>query len=197
MWGYVTPGDPAEASRLAFQDASLSHTQNGIYGEMWVSALIACCFVVPDLRSAIEASLAFVPERSRLAEALLQVLALHEQGRTWDEARDEIEARYGHYNGVHTINNAAVVAAALLWGAGDFTRTIGLAVEGGWDTDCNGATAGSIFGATFGAGAIPSHWVDPLEDRIRSAIVGFDDSRISDLVERTLEQVRRRRREPS
>lgn len=193
MWGYVTPGDPAEGSRLAFQDASLSHTQNGIYGEMWVSALIACCFVVPDLRSAIEASLAYVPERSRLAEALRHVLAVHGQGRTWDEARDEIEASYGHYNGVHTINNAAVVAAALLWGAGDFTKTIGLAVEGGWDTDCNGATAGSIFGATFGAGAIPSHWVDPLEDRIRSAIVGFDDSRISDLVERTLEQIRRRR----
>ena len=69
MWGYVSPGDPAAAARLAFQDASLSHTQNGIYGEMWASALIACTFVYPDLRGAIEASLAFVPERSRLAEA--------------------------------------------------------------------------------------------------------------------------------
>ena len=194
MWGYVSPGDPREASRLAFQDASLSHTQNGIYGEMWVSALIACSFVMPDLRSALEASLAFVPARSRLVEALRDVLAMHEHGRTWTQARDEIETRYGHYNGVHTINNAAVVAAALLWGAGDFTRTIGFAVEGGWDTDCNGATAGSIFGAALGAGAIPPHWVDPLDDRIRSAIVGFDDSRISDLVDRTLQQVRRHRR---
>ena len=193
MWGYVSPGDPAEASRLAFQDASLSHTQNGIYGEMWAAALIACGFVASDLRRAIEASLAFVPDRSRLAEALRDVLTLHEQGRTWSEARDEIEARYGHYNGVHTINNAAVVAAALLWGAGDFSRTIGLAVEGGWDTDCNGATAGSVFGVTFGAGAIPSHWVDPLDDRIRSAIVGFDDVRISDLVDRTVVQARRHR----
>lgn len=193
MWGYVSPGNPSEASRLAFHDASLSHTQNGIYGEMWVSALIACGFVTPDLPAAIGASLAFVPERSRLAEALRHVLALHERDHTWEEARNDIEVRYGHYNGVHTINNAAVVAAALLWGAGDFTRTIGLAVEGGWDTDCNGATAGSVFGATFGAGAIASHWVDPLDDRIRSAIVGFDDSRISDLVERTLEQVRRHR----
>jgi ADP-ribosylglycohydrolase len=86
-----------------------------------------------------------------------------------------------------------VAAAAPLWGAGDFTRTIGLAVEGRWDTDCNGATAGSIFGVMFGARAIPSHWVDPLQDRIRSAIVGFDDSRISDLVERTLALAGRRR----
>lgn len=190
MWGYVSPGDPAEAARLAFQDASLSHTANGIYGEMWAAALIACAFVAPDLRAALEASLGFVPVRSRLAEALRDVLAMHAQGVTWGEARDEIEDRYGHYSGVHTINNAAVVVAALLWGDGDFSRTIGLAVEGGWDTDCNGATAGSVFGAAFGARALPAHWVDPLDDRIRTAILGFDGSRISDLADRTLEQVR-------
>ena len=59
-------------------------------------------------------------------------------------------------------DNATVIAAALLWGEGDFTRTIGLAVEGGWDTDCNGATAGSAFGAMHCAGALPEHWTQPL-----------------------------------
>jgi ADP-ribosylglycohydrolase len=185
MWGYVSPGDPAEAARLAFGDASLSHTQNGIYGEMWASVLIACCFAIQDLKTAIETSLAFIPERSRLAEAIRHVLELHAAGRSWTETRDEIETHYGHYSFVHTINNSALVTAALLWGEGDFSRTIGLAVEGGWDTDCTGATTGSIFGATFGAQALPPHWVDPLSDRIRSAIAGFDNSRISDLVDRT------------
>jgi ADP-ribosylglycohydrolase len=185
MWGYVSPGDPAEAARLAFSDASLSHTQNGIYGEMWASVLIACCFASPDLKTAIETSLGFIPERSRLAEAIRHVLELHAAGRSWTQTRDEIESRYGHYSFVHTINNSAIVTTALLWGQGDFSRTIGLAVEGGWDTDCTGATTGSIFGATFGAKALPPHWVDPLSDRIRSAIAGFDNSRISDLVERT------------
>jgi ADP-ribosylglycohydrolase len=191
MWGYVSPGDPGAASTLAFQDASLSHTQNGIYGEMWASALIACSFVELDLRRAVEASLDFIPGRSRLAEGVRHVLDLHDQGVTWDDARDEIEVRYGHYSSVHTINNATNVTAALLWGEGDFSRTVGLAVEGGWDTDCTGATTGSIFGATFGARALPPHWVEPLSDRIRSAIAGFDNSQISDLVERTLAQARR------
>jgi ADP-ribosylglycohydrolase len=191
MWGYVSPGDPVAASWLAFQDASLSHTGNGIYGEMWASALIACAFVQPDLRSAIEASLAFIPPRSRLTEAVRDVLELRDRAVTWDEARDEIEVRYGHFSIVHTINNSAVVTAALLWGDGDFTRTIGLAVEGGWDTDCTGATTGSIFGAKFGAEALPARWVEPLGDRIRSAIAGFDNSRISDLVERTMVLARR------
>jgi ADP-ribosylglycohydrolase len=194
MWGYVSPGDAAEASRLAFQDASLSHTQNGIYGEMWASALIASCFVAPDLPGAIQASLAFIPERSRLAEAIRHVLDLRARGLSWGEARDEIEVGYGHYSFVHTINNSTLVTAALLWGDGDFTRTIGLAVEGGWDTDCTGATTGSIFGAMYGSGALPGHWVEPLSDRIRSAIAGFDDSRISDLVERTRSLARRQER---
>jgi ADP-ribosylglycohydrolase len=195
MWGYVSPGDPAAASRLAFQDASLSHTANGIYGEMWASALIACSFVIPDRRSAIEISLAFIPPRSRLAEAIRHILDLHEKDVSWDQMRDEVELAYGHYSFVHIINNSALVAAALLWGDGDFSRTIGLAVEGGWDTDCTGATTGSIFGATFGASALPSHWVDPLSDRIRSAIAGFDNSRISELVERTHGLARRHRDE--
>jgi ADP-ribosylglycohydrolase len=199
MWGYVSPGDPAEAARLAFNDASLSHTQNGIYGEMWASVLIACCFAERDLKTAIEASLAFIPPRSRLEEAIRHVLELYDAGRSWNETRDEIETRYGHYSFVHTINNSTLVTAALLWGGGDFTRTIGLAVEGGWDTDCTGATTGSIFGATFGVRALPARWVDPLGDRIRSAIAGFDNSRISDLVERTealVQQHRKWKRDP-
>lgn len=186
MWGYVSPGDPGRAADLAFRDAALSHTGNGIYGALWASSLIAACFVAPDARTALLAALAQIPPRSRLAEALGDVLALRERGLGWEAARDEIEERYGHYGWVHTINNAAVVAAALLWGEGDFARTVGLAVQGGWDTDCNGATAGSAFGALHGTGALPGRWVEPLNDLVRSAVIGFDNSRVSDLVERTL-----------
>jgi ADP-ribosylglycohydrolase len=186
MWAYTSPGNPRAAATLAFQDASLSHVQNGIYGEMWAAALIAISFVAPDAHSALQASLAEVPPRSRLAEALRDVLELFRRGLDWEDARDALEERYGHYGFVHTINNAAVVAAALLWGEGDFTRTIGLAVQGGWDTDCNGATAGSTFGAMHGTEALPRHWIDPLNDLVRSAITGFDNSRISHLADRTL-----------
>jgi ADP-ribosylglycohydrolase len=193
MWGYVWPGAPERASGLAFRDASLSHTQNGIYGEMWIAALIATSFVVSGVRDALEVSLAFVPPRSRLAEALRDVMDLHMSGLGWQAARDGIEERYGHYSGVHTVNNAALVAAALLWGDGDYTRTIGLAVEGGWDADCNGATAGSVWGAMHGAAALPAHWVEPLHDLVRTAILGYDGSSVTDLVERTLSLARAER----
>ena len=193
MWGYVCPGDPERAAALAFADASLSHTQNGIYGEMWAAALIAACFVMTDARAAIDVSLDHVPPRSRLAEAIRDVCDLHTKGLDWEAARDELEIRYGHYSSVHTVNNAALVTAALLWGERDFTRTIGLAVQGGWDTDCTGATAGSIFGALHGADALPGHWIDPLNDLVRSAIMGYDLSTLSDLADRTFRLARARR----
>jgi len=160
---------------------------------MWAAALIAACFVTNDARAAIELSVDHVPPRSRLAEAIRDVSDLHAKGLDWETARDEVEVRYGHYSFVHTVNNAALVTAALLWGEGDFTRTIGLAVQGGWDTDCTGATAGSVFGALHGAEALPGHWVDPLNDSVRSAIMGYDRSALSDLADRTLRLAQARR----
>jgi ADP-ribosylglycohydrolase len=186
IWGYVSPGHPRQAATLAFRDASLSHTANGIYGEMWSAALIAACFVTADVRGALGTSLEHVPPRSRLAEALGHVLDLHASGLGWPEARDRLQARHGHYSWVHTIPNAAIVAAGLLWGDGDFARTVGLVVQAGLDTDSNGATAGSAYGALHGAAALPPAFVEPLGDRVRSAIVGFDNARISELATRTL-----------
>lgn len=186
-WGYVSPGQLSRAAEMAFHDASLSHVRNGLYGAMWAAALIAACFSAPDMPAALDLAAAQIPPRSRLATVLREVRALHARGLDWEAARDALEAHWcARYSWVHTVNNAAVVAMALLWGAGEFTRTIGYAVQGGWDTDCNGATAGSAFGAMHGADAIPRHWVEPLNDRLRSAVFGYDNARISELAARTL-----------
>jgi len=56
---------------------------------------------------------------------------------------------------------------------------------GGGDTDCNGATVGSILGATLGAKALPDKWVGVLNDRLLSSVRDCTDSKISDLAERT------------
>jgi ADP-ribosylglycohydrolase len=186
MFGYVLPGNPGGAARLAYQDAALSHTANGIYGEMWAAALVAAAFCSGSAREALEVALTVVPGRSRLAAALRATMGAHATGASWDDAMASMETRLAGYHWVHTINNAEVVAAALLWGDGDFSRTIGLAVEAGLDTDCTGATAGSVFGALHGTAALPTPWVGPLENLMHSAIFGFEGVKISDLVDRTV-----------
>ncbi len=185
VWGYVSPGNPGRAAALAYRDASLSHTGNGIYGELWAAALLASSFVTSDVRSALQAALGQVPTRSRFAEALRGVLGVHAEGLGWAAARDRMRERWGRYHWMHAIGNAAVVAAALLWGEGDFGRTIGLAVQGGWDTDCNGATVGSVFGAMHGTALLPAPTVQQVGDRIGGAIVGSGGTPVPDLAERT------------
>jgi ADP-ribosylglycohydrolase len=185
IFGYINPGDPRAAAEMAYRDAVLSHTANGVYGEMWAAALVAAAFT-GTAAQAIAASLTCVPPKSRLAEAVGFVLDLYQSGIGWERARAAIEERYGHYSWVHSVNNAAVVVAGLLWGEGDFTASIGLTVQGGWDTDSNGATVGSVAGIVCGATALPAHWTAPLHDTARSAIRGFDRSRISELADRTV-----------
>ncbi|MDF1523451.1 MAG: ADP-ribosylglycohydrolase family protein, partial [Trueperaceae bacterium] len=186
VWGWVSPGDPARAAELAWRDARLSHSANGIYGEMLTAAMVAKAFATDDVLAVIEAGLQTIPEDSRLAEAVRFARDLPDRTSDWDEALDLLHARYGHYHWVHTINNAALVTAALRFGQGDFERTICNAVMGGWDTDCNGATVGSIIGVMHGPDAIPEAWSGPLRNRVRTSLKGFDDSRLDELARRTL-----------
>ncbi len=184
-FGYVCPGRPQEAADMAFRDACISHTKNGIYGEMWVAAMLAAAFVADNMPKVIEIGLSEIPENCRLADAIRQVISWHAEGLDAYEAMERVLETYADYHGVHTINNAAIVAMALLWGEKDFSRTIGLSVEAGLDTDCNGATAGSVAGALLGAGRIPNHWIEPLSDRVETAVCGLSGLTITGLAART------------
>ena len=185
LWGYVAPGQPALAAELAWRDACISHTRNGIYGEMFFAALIAACLATSDLAEALEAALATIPARSRFAEMVADCLTWYALDGDWERTCDRVQGKYGEYHPVHTLNNAALVLIALLYAQGDFTAAIGLAVQGGWDTDCNGATAGSVWGALYGAEAIPTSWTAPLHDILISAVFGRGENRISALAEET------------
>ncbi|MFW6189078.1 MAG: ADP-ribosylglycohydrolase family protein [Planctomycetota bacterium] len=184
-FGYACPGRPERAAEFAFRDACVSHVKNGIYGEMWVAAMLAAALVAEDVEKVVRLGLSEIPETCRLSEALEKVLDWRTEGVDAEEAVERIMDELGDYHRVHTINNAAIVAMALLWGDGDFGRTVGLAVEAGLDTDCNGATAGSVAGAMLGADAIPEHWTEPLNDEIDTIVAGESALTISGLARAT------------
>ena len=185
IFGWACPGRPELAAELAWRDAALSHTKNGIYGEMFFAAVLAAAFVESDLNKLIEIGLSEIPRNCRLREAVLDTVQWCDTDPDWEATWQRINERYGHYHGVHTINNAAVVLMGLLHSGGDYERAIAIAVMGGWDTDCNGATAGSVMGTILGAKALPEKWIAPLNDRISSIVVGHTDTRLSRLARRT------------
>jgi ADP-ribosylglycohydrolase len=185
-FGYAHPGDPGRAARLALADARLSHVGNGIYGELWAAGLVAGALVTRDPADALAAGRSCVPDGSRLAEVLDGVAALAREGASYEQARAWLDAHTGQYNWVHTVNNAGIIAVALLWGGGDFVTTIARSVAAGLDTDSNAATVGSVFGALYGAAAIPAELRAAGGERLSSAVQGFDGIEIAALAERTL-----------
>lgn len=188
IFGYVHAGDPASAATAALVDARLSHTRNGIYGEMWASALVAAALATDDARTAVDVSLGVVPTGSRLYEAVCAILDLHTAGADHDAVLDWIEAHLGHYNWVATVNNAAIITAGLLWGT-TFTDAVAKTIAGGSDTDSTAATTGSVYGALHGDESIPSELVGTTHVHVRSAVRGFDRITIDELTARTLDLV--------
>ncbi len=185
-YAYANAGLPQTAARVAFQDASFSHAKNGVYGAMFFAAAIAEAFRGSSPEACIQTGLSVIPKQSRLHEAICRAadLALHAASER-DLYRSLWDA-FGQYHSVHTINNAACCVASLIYGQNDFGKSIATAVACGWDTDCNGATVGSLLGAFLGAKALPDHWIAPLHDTLYSALPGFHPIRISECAERSL-----------
>jgi ADP-ribosylglycohydrolase len=185
LFGWVCPGRPRDAARLAWRDARLSHTRNGVYGAMFVAAVNAAALVVDDVRTVLVQGLGVVPPTSRLARAIRVGVDLADEGADREDALDALDAAYGHLHWVHVLNNAALVAYALAASDGDFTAGITTAVTGGWDTDSDGATVGAVLGAMAGERRVPSAWTAPLRDYVNSCVPGFDGASLIALADRT------------
>ena len=170
-YGWAAPGDPVAAARMAWEDARVSHTANGVYAAMFMAAAHAASLSESSAAACADAGLSVVPARSRLAEALRTARDLAGE-REWESAVDEIYARYA-YHWVHAINNTALVAAALYAFDGDFSGGIAGVVQGGLDTDTNGAAVGSILGALAGPGGIEERWSAPLQGALRQLAAGL------------------------
>lgn len=191
-FGYINPGNPELAAEMAWRDASISHIKNGIYGEMYVSAMIAIAAVTDNIKDIIYGGLAQIPATSRLYEQVTRLIERYDAGVTQEECFADIHEVWNDMSGhdwCHTISNALIVTAALLYGNGDYGKSICMAVETGFDTDCNGATVGSIIGMRNGEHGIDEYWKAPTNGILDTTIFGAEKSEISKLVEKTMEHL--------
>jgi ADP-ribosylglycohydrolase len=180
VFGWVSPGDVRSAARLAWTDARLSHTRNGVYGAMWAAALASAAMVCDTVDEVLDAAETVVPPSSDLASAI----RLGRDAASDGDVRSGLDAlhqAYGHLPWVHVLNNAAVIAHALAKGGGEFGPSVAIAVTAGWDTDSAAATVGGVVGALSG---VDEYWSKPLDGRIATSLPG-GERRIEDLAART------------
>lgn len=189
FFGYINPGDTERAADMAWRDASISHVKNGIYGEMFCAAMIAAAAVTDDIMTIIEAGLDEVPEHCRLRRDVEKVIAWYREGLDREQIIEKIHETYNEntaHGWCHTISNAMIVTMALLVGEGDFGKSVCAAVQAAFDTDCNGATVGSIIGMRNGTAGIPAYWAAPFGGRLLTSIQDNNNVSVDELVDQTV-----------
>lgn len=169
IWATLAPAMPDVAVRYAIEDAKVDHgTGEGTYAAMFVAAMESAAFVVNDVRKLIEIGLSKIPENSRLALSIKLLCKLFDEGKTPVEARNAIvEQNADIADGwFQAPSNVAFAVLGLLYGKGDFKKSMLYAVNCGDDTDCTAATVGSVMGIMYGTAGIPKDWSEHIGDNI-------------------------------
>lgn len=180
--GLMAPGMPQAAAEVCDRVGHIMNSGDGYYGGVYVATMYALAFVHDDVQTIVREALKAIPEQSQFHQTIRDVIQWHEQypddwKRTWFEIQRKWSSDVGCPDGVFTpFNidakiNAAYVVLGLLYGEGDFGKTLAISTRAGQDSDCNPATAGGVLGTVLGYDRIPAYWkqglaeVEPIDFR--------------------------------
>ena len=169
VWACLYPAMPEKAIRYAFEDASVDHGfGEGTFATIFVAAMESAAFVVKDARKLLEIGLSKIPEDCHVARSVRLVIDAYDRGVDWKECREMVVRDNEDLGWFQAPGNVAFVVLGLLYGKGDFKQSLIYAVNCGDDTDCTGATLGSLLGIMGGMDGIPKDWMGYIGDGIKS-----------------------------
>jgi hypothetical protein len=167
--GLMTPGLPRSANEYADRVGRVMNYGDGLYGGMFFAGMYAAAFFETDTRAVVEAGLGSIPAASGYARVVRDVLSAHERNpgdwrKTWREITDRWdrddpcpEGALADFD-IDARLNGAFVVLGLLYGGGDFGKTLDVSARAGQDSDCNPSSAAGILGVILGYEAIPDAW---------------------------------------
>ena len=171
LWACLFPGEPDEAAPFAWCDACVDHADEGIYAEIFTVSLESAAFVECDIRKLIQAALVRIPPDCRIARSVKLAIAEFDAGHDWKTARNRVVEDSADLGWFQAPANVAFTIIGLLYGNGDFGKSVCTAVNCGDDTDCTGATAGAVMGILSGRSGIPERWTRPIGETIKTIAI--------------------------
>ena len=176
IWACLAPGNPMLAAQFAWNDACVDHgCTEGTFAEIFTATLESAAFVEKDMNKLIQFGLSMIPGDCRVAKAVNTAVEAKKSGMTWQQAREAVITATEDLGWFQAPRNVAFTMIGWLYGDGDFGKSICIAINCGDDTDCTGATLGSIFGIIYGTAIIPEKWRAPIGDGIKTvAVSGFE-----------------------
>jgi hypothetical protein len=178
--GLMCPGLPQASNHFADRVGRVMNYGDGLYGGMLFGAMYASAFFETDAHRVVEAGLEAIPPQSGYARLVRDVLAWHAQDPAdWRKAWQRIEEKWNRDDlcpdgalvpfNIDARINGAYVVLGLLYGDGDFGKTVEIATRAGQDSDCNPSSAAGILGVMLGYARIPERW--------KAGIPGLADTR--------------------
>jgi ADP-ribosylglycohydrolase len=175
IWACLFPANPLMAAKFGRDDACVDHGMaEGTYAEIFTASIESAAFIESDRDTLISFGLTMIPANCRVAQAVRTAVKAKKENKDWKEARAEVIKNTEDMGWFQAPRNVAFTMIGWLYGEGDFGKSVCIAVNCGDDTDCTGATLGSILGIIGGTKAIPENWRKPIGDKIATvAIKGF------------------------
>ncbi|WP_270089995.1 ADP-ribosylglycohydrolase family protein [Sphingobacterium sp. SYP-B4668] len=172
--GLMSPGMPQAATDISERIGKIVNSGDGLYGGVFVANMYSWAFVSDDIPTVVNNALKSIPKESKFHQLISDVIKWHKQyPKDWKQTWFLIQRNWAEEVGCpsmvfHPLNidakiNAAYVVMGLLYGEGDYTKTIEIATRTGQDSDCNPATALGILGTMIGYDKIPPLWMEPLQ----------------------------------
>lgn len=173
--GLMSPGMPNTAASIGDSIGHIMNYGDGWYGGVYVSAMYALAFASDDINYVVKEALKTIPMQSTFYQCINDVIQWHgkfptDWKQTWFELQrkwtDEIGCPDGVFRpfNIDAKLNAAYIVLGLLYGQGDFSKTIEIATHAGQDSDCNPSSACGILGALLGYDKIPANWKQGLSE---------------------------------
>lgn len=178
IFACTMPGLPDMAAKYSIEDAKVDHgVGEGTFAAAFVAAMQSAAFVVSDLRRCIDIGLAAIPVNCRTATSVRYAMDSYDNGKPWQETRNAIlKMNCDIGNGwFEAPSNVAYAVIGLLYGEGDFKKSMLTAVNCADDADCTAATVGATLGILGGMEAIPQDWMQYIGDEIVTISINLGD----------------------
>ena len=171
--GIMSPGLPNAASHFADGIGHIMNYGDGWYGGVYVANMYALAFVCNDVETIVTEALKAIPPQSRYYKCMADIIGWHKQyPDDWEITWALVNKHYGFDIGctegvgiplnIDAVINSAYIIIGLLYGEGDFGKTIDISTRCGQDSDCNPASSGGILATMLGYDALPESWKQPL-----------------------------------
>jgi len=170
--GFMCPGMPQTASKIADKIGHIMNYGDGVYGGIFVASLYSEAYFESDIHKLVDKALLSIPAESDYFKIVKDVIILQNQyPNDWHAAWNELEAKWGSVHicdagakfNIDAKLNGAYIVMGLLYGEGDPQKTLDITTRCGQDSDCNPSNAMAVLGVIKGFSGLPQTYRDAVQ----------------------------------